>query len=180
MKGISPSGRRRRSLYFAMPDSNKDLYYGIESLQLSRKTPASSGKGRNMVVQISVDTLNSESILFIADIVNMFSWIYYIQISTVSICIIPCIPCAVLSWATSKPKIIQGFRITAVITYTFARVSVFGFSSRNLYNSSNSKRQGEFSTIGSFCQIDTDKVYHQHVRYSTFLLSINSSSNVMK
>lgn len=84
-------------MYFAMPDSNKDLYYGIESLQLSRKTPASSGKGRNMVVQISVDTLNSESILFIADIVNMFSWIYYIQISTVSICIIPCIPCAVLS-----------------------------------------------------------------------------------
>ena len=63
-------------MYFAMPDSNKDLYYGIESLQLSRKTPASSGKGRNMVVQISVDTLNSESILFIADIVNMFSWIY--------------------------------------------------------------------------------------------------------
>ena len=69
---------------------NKDFYYGIESLQLSRKTPASSGKDRNIVAQISVDTLNSESILFIVDIVNLFLWIYYIQISTVSIYIISC------------------------------------------------------------------------------------------
>ena len=29
---------------------NKDFYYGIESLQLSRKTPASSGKDRMMYV----------------------------------------------------------------------------------------------------------------------------------
>lgn len=75
-------------MYFAMPDSNKDLYYGIESLQLSRKTPASSGKGRNMVVQISVDTLNSESVLFVVNIVNMLSRIYHIPISNISVCVI--------------------------------------------------------------------------------------------
>ena len=65
-----------------MPGGNKDLYYGIESLQLSRKTPASSGKGRNMVVQISVDTLNSESILFhlilyVSALRTLFSRFYF-------------------------------------------------------------------------------------------------------
>lgn len=75
-------------MYFAMPGGNKDLYYGIESLQLSRKTPASSGKGRNMVVQISVDTLNSEGVLFVVNIVNMLSRINHIQVAAVSVCVI--------------------------------------------------------------------------------------------
>lgn len=66
----------------------KDFYYRIKSFQLSRETPASSGKNRDIMAQISVDTLNSESVLFVVNIVNMPSRIYHIQISNISVCVI--------------------------------------------------------------------------------------------
>ena len=40
------------------------------------------------MAQISVDTLNSESVLFVVNIVNMLSRIYHIQISNISVCVI--------------------------------------------------------------------------------------------
>lgn len=66
----------------------KDFYYRIKSFQLSRETPASSCKNRDIMAQISVDTLNSESVLFVVNIVNMPSRIYHIQISNISVCVI--------------------------------------------------------------------------------------------
>ena len=66
----------------------KDFYYRIKSFQLSRETPASSGKNRDIMAQISVDTLNSESVLFVVNIVNMPSRINHIQVAAVSVCVI--------------------------------------------------------------------------------------------
>ena len=72
----------------AIISSNKDFYHCIKSFQLSRETPASSGKNRDIMAQISVDTLNSESVLFVVNIVNMLSRIYHIPISNISVCVI--------------------------------------------------------------------------------------------
>jgi len=40
------------------------------------------------MAQISVDTLNSEGILFVVNIVNMLSRINHIQVAAVSVCVI--------------------------------------------------------------------------------------------
>ncbi len=63
----------------------------------------------------------------------------------------------------------RGFRLTAVITYTFSRVSVFGFLPINQYNSSNSKQSGEFSTVGSFFYpvVDICFAHSKHFSHST-------------
>ena len=63
----------------------------------------------------------------------------------------------------------RGFRLTAVITYTFSRVSVFGFLPINQYNSSNSKQSGEFSTVGSFFYpvVDIGFAHSKHFSHST-------------
>ena len=66
----------------------KDFYYRIKSFQLSRETPAPSGQHWDIMAQISVDTLNSESVLFVVNIVNMLSRIYHIPISNISVCVI--------------------------------------------------------------------------------------------
>ena len=68
--------------------SDKDFYHCIKSFQLSRETPASSGKDRDIMAQISIDTLNSKGILFVSPIVNMPSRIYHIQIAHISVCVI--------------------------------------------------------------------------------------------
>ncbi len=67
--------------------SNKDFYHCIKSFQLSRETPASSGKDRDIMAQVSVDTLNSKGILLASPIVNMPSRIYHI-LSHISVCAI--------------------------------------------------------------------------------------------
>ena len=58
--------------------SDKDLNYRIKSFQLSRETPAPSGQHWDIMVQISVDTLNREGVLFVVNIVNMLSRINHI------------------------------------------------------------------------------------------------------
>ena len=58
----------------------------LEILQLSGKTPASPCQCRDIMAQISVDTFYRESVIFVVDVVNMLSWIDYVQISLISIC----------------------------------------------------------------------------------------------
>ena len=91
-KGDFPFGMVKAIVVFgntkAIISSNKDFYHCIKSFQLSRETPASSGKDRDIMAQISIDTLNSKGILLASPIVNMPSRIYHIQISHISICAI--------------------------------------------------------------------------------------------
>ena len=91
-KGDFPFGMVKAIVVFgntkAIISSNKDFYHCIKSFQLSRETPASSGKDRDIMAQISIDTLNSKGILLASPIVNMLSRIYHIQISHISICAI--------------------------------------------------------------------------------------------
>lgn len=63
----------------------------------------------------------------------------------------------------------RGLRLTAVITYTFSRVSVFGFSPINQYSSSNSKQSGKFSTVGSFFYpvVNICLAHSKHLPHST-------------
>ena len=68
--------------------SDKDFYHCIKSFQLSRETPAFSDKNRDLMAQISIDTLNSKGILFASLIVNMLSRIYHVQIPHISVCAI--------------------------------------------------------------------------------------------
>ena len=68
--------------------SDKDFYHCIKSFQLSRETPASSGKDRDIMAQISIDTLNSKGIFLASPIINVPSRIYHIQIAHISICAI--------------------------------------------------------------------------------------------
>ena len=67
---------------------HKDFYYRIKSFQLSRETPAPPGQHWDIMAQISIDTLNSESVFFVVNIVNMLSRINHIQVAAVSVCVI--------------------------------------------------------------------------------------------
>ena len=64
----------------------KDSKNRLEVLQLPGKTSASPCQRRDIMAQISVDTFYRESVIFVVDVVNMLSWIDYVQISLISIC----------------------------------------------------------------------------------------------
>ena len=67
---------------------NKNSKNCLEIFQFSGKASASPCQRRDIMAQISVDTLNSESVLFVVNIVNMLSRIYHIPISNISVCVI--------------------------------------------------------------------------------------------
>lgn len=63
-------------------NSGKDFYHCIKSFRLSMEASASSGKNRDIMVQISIDTCNNKGILFASSIVNMPcvpDWLYPIE-----------------------------------------------------------------------------------------------------
>ena len=64
----------------------KDSKNRLEVLQLPGKTSASQCQRRDIMAQISVDTFHREGVILIVDVVNMLSWIDYVQISLISIC----------------------------------------------------------------------------------------------
>ena len=65
---------------------NKNSKNSLEILQLPRKTSAPPGQCWDIMAQISVDTFHREGVILIMDVVNMSSWVDYIQIPLVSIC----------------------------------------------------------------------------------------------
>ena len=67
---------------------NENSQNGLEILQLSWKTPAPPCQCRDIMAQISIDTLNREGVIFVVDIENLLSRKDYIQIPIVSICAI--------------------------------------------------------------------------------------------
>ncbi len=67
---------------------NKNSQNCLEILQFSRKTPASPCQCRDVMAQISVDAFHREGVIFVVHIVDVLSWIYYIQVSLIAICAI--------------------------------------------------------------------------------------------
>lgn len=67
---------------------NKNSKDSLKIFQLSRETPAPSGQCRNIMTQISVDTLHRKGAILVVDIVNMLPRKDHIQISVVSVCAI--------------------------------------------------------------------------------------------
>jgi hypothetical protein len=65
---------------------NKNSKNCLEIFQFSGKASASPCQRRDIMAQISVDTFHCEGVILIVDVVNMLSWIDYVQISLVSIC----------------------------------------------------------------------------------------------
>ena len=65
---------------------NKNSKNSLEILQLPWKTPAPPGQCWDIMTQISVDTFHREGVFLIMDVVNMSSWVDYIQIPLVSVC----------------------------------------------------------------------------------------------
>ena len=51
---------------------HKDSKNRLEIFQLSRKTPAAACQSRDIMAQISIDTLRSEGVIFVVNIEDMF------------------------------------------------------------------------------------------------------------
>ena len=64
----------------------KDSKNRLEVFQLPGKTSASPCQRGDIMAQISVDTFHREGVILIVDVVNMLSWIDYVQIPLISIC----------------------------------------------------------------------------------------------
>ena len=67
---------------------SKNFNNSAQSLQAARKAPAPACKKWNIMPQIGIDALDSESIAFITHIPNMFSGVENIEISDIAICAI--------------------------------------------------------------------------------------------
>lgn len=65
---------------------NKYSKHRLKILQLSWKTPAPPGQGRDIMVQISIDAFYREGVIFIADVKDMIPRKDHIQISAVPVC----------------------------------------------------------------------------------------------
>lgn len=66
----------------SLNENNQDR---LKIFQLSRETPAAPGQSRDIMAQISIDTLHCECVIFIVNIENMLSWKDHIQISGVPV-----------------------------------------------------------------------------------------------
>ena len=65
---------------------NKNSKNRLEIFRFSGKASASPCQRRDIMAQISVDTFHCEGVILIVDVVNMLSWIDYVQIPLISIC----------------------------------------------------------------------------------------------
>ena len=65
---------------------NKDSEDRLKILQLSRKTPAPPGQGRDIMAQISIDAFHREGVIFVVNVKDMFSRKDHIQIPAVPVC----------------------------------------------------------------------------------------------
>ena len=65
----------------AVVSSDKNSKDSLKIFQLSRKAPAAPCQCRNIMAQISIDTLHCEGIVFVVDIEDMLTWKNDIQIA---------------------------------------------------------------------------------------------------
>ena len=63
---------------------NKNSKNRLEIFQFSGKASASPCQRRDIMAQISIDTFHREGVILIVGVVNMLSWIDYVQIPPVS------------------------------------------------------------------------------------------------
>ena len=65
--------------------SGKDREYSLKMPQFPGEAPAASGQRRDIMAQVGIDTLHSERVILIVDIVNMRSRIDYVQVPDIPV-----------------------------------------------------------------------------------------------